>query len=115
VRAFLDVGEEEGILEAEQGDLIESVIEFGNTLVREVLTPRTEMAAVAESAPFAEIVAYAAKTRHSRIPVYRGSVDHITGFVTTRDLFESWNDPGRLTAADLAKPVHVVPQSKQVS
>src|SRR5262245_6943772 len=83
VRAYLDVGEEEGILEAEEGSLVESVIDFTGTLVREVMTPRTEMATVSEGASVEELVAFVAKSRHSRIPIYRGSIDHVVGFVNT--------------------------------
>ncbi len=115
VRAYLAVGEEEGILEAEEGTLIESVIDFSDTVVREVMTPRTEMAAIPEEATLDRLVAFVAKVRHSRIPVYRGSVDHVVGFVNTRDLFEHWGKPGHLTAADFMRPVHVVPETKRVS
>jgi len=115
VRAYLDVGEEEGILEAEEGSLVESVIDFTGTLVREVMTPRTEMGAVPESATLAELVEFVAKSRHSRIPIYRGSIDHIIGFVNTRDLFVHWKKDEALRASELARPVHVVPETKRVS
>ena len=115
VRAYLDVGEEEGILEAEEGSLVESVIDFTGTLVREVMTPRMEMGAVPETATLQELVAFVAKSRHSRIPIYHGSIDHIIGFVNTRDLFVHWGESGTLRAAELARPVHVVPETKRVS
>jgi len=115
VRAYLAVGEEEGILEAGEGTLIESVIDFSDTLVREVMTPRTEMAAIPESATLAELVEVVARVRHSRIPVYRGTVDHVVGIVNTRDVFEHWGETGAIRAVDLSRPVSVVPETKRVS
>jgi putative hemolysin len=115
VRAYLDVGEEEGILEAEEGSLVESVIDFTGTLVREVMTPRTEITAVPEGASLAELIEFVAKSRHSRIPIFRGSIDHILGFVNTRDLFVHWGKDENLRASEMARPVHVVPETKRVS
>jgi CBS domain containing-hemolysin-like protein len=116
VRAYLDVGEEEGILEAHEGTLIESVIEFSDTLVREVMTPRTEMAALPETARLEDLVSLVVGSRHSRIPVYRGSIDHVVGFVHARELFQFWSRPPvDRTVGELASPVHVVPETKRVS
>src|SRR4030095_5434269 len=115
VRAYLDVGDEEGILEAEEGSLVESVIDFTGTLVREVMTPRTEITAVPEGASLAELIEVVAKSRQSRIPIFRGSIDHILGFVNTRDLFVHWGKDENLRASEMARPVHVVPETKRVS
>jgi magnesium and cobalt transporter len=73
------------------------------------------MGAVPESASMAELVACVAKSRHSRIPIFRGSIDHVVGFVNTRDLFESWGKDESPRASDLARPVHIVPETKRVS
>jgi putative hemolysin len=115
VKAYLAVGEDEGILEQEEGSLIESVIDFSGTLVREVMTPRTEMAAIPESSTIRDLVAFVAKVRHSRIPVYRGSIDHVVGFVNTRDIFEHWGREAAPSVASLVRPVHVVPETKNIS
>ena len=116
VRAYLDVGEEEGILEAHEGTLIESVIEFSDTLVREVMTPRTEMAALPEAARLDDLVSLVVESRHSRIPIYRGSIDQVVGFVHARELFQFWRQPPLdRTVGELASPVHVVPETKRVS
>lgn len=116
VRAYLDVGEEEGILEGHEGSLIQGVLEFSDTIVREVMTPRTEMAALPESAAMDELASLVTRTRHSRIPIYRGSIDHVVGFVHARDLFKHWGGERKAhTVGELASAVHVVPETKRVS
>src|SRR5439155_24500273 len=109
VRAYLDVGEEEGILEGHEGSLIEGVLEFSDAIVREVMTPRTEMAAISETASMDELASLVTRTKHSRIPIFRGSIDHIVGFVHARDLFKHWGgEPKANTVGELASAVHIV-------
>jgi putative hemolysin len=116
IQAYLEIGEDEGILHEEDSELIQSVVEFGNTLVREVMTPRTKIVACAETATIAELRQTMVHHRHSRIPIYRGDLDHIVGIAYIRQLMAEYakgkeSDP----IAGLVNPAMFVPGTKPVS
>src|SRR6202008_367082 len=81
VDALIEAGQEEGILEASDRDLIQSVVEFGDKTVREVMTPRPEIVAVPAATTVEELTEVLKKYPYSRIPVYEGDVDHIKGLI----------------------------------
>ncbi len=116
IEAFIDVGEREGIVEKEEGAILRGALEFGDALVREVMTPRVEIAAIERSATLGALRELVARSKHSRIPVYRDSLDHIEGVVHIKDiipLLGMGNDGAGLEA--LVRPAHFVPESKRVS
>ena len=114
VDAFIEAGQEEGILEETDRDLIQSVVEFGGKTVREVMTPRPNMIAVPTSMTIAEFTELLSKTPYSRIPVYEGDIDHIKGVIYTKDLLQvPDSEASTKTVADLMKTdVHFVPETK---
>jgi CBS domain containing-hemolysin-like protein len=114
VDAFIEAGQEEGILEETDRDLIQSVVEFGGKTVREVMTPRPKMVAVPTSTTIAEFTELLSKTPYSRIPVYEGDIDHIKGVIYTKDLLQvPDSEASTKTVADLMKTdVHFVPETK---
>jgi putative hemolysin len=116
IQAYLEIGENEGILEKEDTQLIQSVVEFGDTLVREVMTPRTRFAACSEDATLGELRDIMVRSRHSRIPIFRDDIDHIIGIAYIRHLLAQYlqgkeSDP--LTG--LIHPALFVPETKRVS
>jgi CBS domain containing-hemolysin-like protein len=116
IQAYLDIGEDEGIIEKEDSKLIQSVVEFGDTSVREVMTPRTKIVACEESATLAELREIMVKHRHSRIPIYREDMDHIVGIAYIRQLLAhtlEGKDSDPIT--DLIHPALFVPETKPVS
>jgi len=114
IRAFLDVGEAAGIIEGEEGEILESLVEFFDTTVREVMTPRTDMVAVPESASWEELMETFGKTHKSRVPVFRESVDDIVGVVHVKNLIKDFIEGGRPPVRDLFRPCPVVPESKEL-
>ncbi len=116
IQAYLEIGEDEGILQEEDSKLIQSVVEFGNTLAREVMTPRTKIVACEENATLAELRDIMVQHRHSRIPIYRGDIDHIVGIAHIRRLMAQYVE-GRESdsIAGIVNPVTFVPESKPVS
>ncbi len=116
IQAYLEIGEDEGILHEEDSELIQSVVEFGNTLVREVMTPRTEIIACEEKSTIAELRETMVQCRHSRIPIYREDLDHIIGIVYIRQLMAAYVKGGEEESiARLVNPVLSVPGTKPVS
>jgi CBS domain containing-hemolysin-like protein len=116
IEAFIDAGQKEGILEAEEGKLIRQVVEFHDSVVREVMTPRTEVVALPSGATVGRARELFARERHSRLPVYREQIDNVEGIITLKDLVASWGRlPDTAPVASLLRPAYFVPETKQVS
>ena len=116
IQAYLDIGEDEGILEKEDSQLIQSVVAFGDTLVREVMTPRTKIVACQDTATIGQLRDIMVGHRHSRIPVYHEDMDHIIGVVYIRHLLAHYSlgresDP----ISNIILPATFVPETKPVS
>jgi putative hemolysin len=112
--ALLEAGEEEGILEESDRELVRSVVEFGDKVVREVMTPRPEMYAVPGTMSLEEFTAHVNEHGFSRVPVYTGSLDDITGVVFARDMLGVKDDEAaRRKVSQLQRPVAFVPESKK--
>ena len=114
VTALLEEGEAEGILEAEDRELIRNVVTFGNTLVREVMMPRTRIVALPLEASVEDAWQAFTSSRHSRLPLYEGGIDHIRGVLLLKDLMQL-PDGAHPPLATLMKPPHFVPESKPVA
>lgn len=116
VDALLEAGEEEGILEKSDRELVRNVVEFGDKIVREVMTPRPEMFAVPASLSLADFTAAVNEHNVSRIPVYGASIDDITGIAFARDLLHVHDiEAEHRTVAQLQRPVAFVPETKKVN
>lgn len=116
IQAYLGVGEEEGIIEEDESELIQSALEFGDRLVREIMTPRTEIVAIEEKATIAEVKDLIVSSKFSRIPVYREMLDQTIGFVYVRNLLSYLSDGGG--EAPITPLIHkalFVPETKKVS
>jgi len=114
VDALIEAGQEEGILEESDRDLIQSVVEFGNKTVREVMTPRPEIVAVPMTTTVEGLTELLKKYPYSRIPVYESDLDHIKGVVYAKDLLQvSDVEAHNKTVRDLMKAeVYFVPETK---
>jgi len=114
--ALLEAGEEEGLLDEEDRELVRSVVEFGDKVVREVMTPRPEMFAVAGKTSLETFTAEVNAHNFSRVPVYEQSLDHITGIAFARDLLGVKDtDAASRTVAQLQRPALFIPETKKVN
>jgi putative hemolysin len=115
IQALIDVGEEEGILEEEEGELIQSIIEFGETRAGEVMTPRTDMVALPLSATVREARDVMVESKYSRLPVYREQIEDVVGLIYVRDLLTYWAEGREDESIDpLLRPAYFVPETKSV-
>jgi CBS domain containing-hemolysin-like protein len=114
VDALIEAGQEEGILEESDRDLIQSVVEFGDKTVREVMTARPEIVAVPATTTVEKFTELLKKYPYSRIPVYEGDIDHIKGIVYAKDVLQVADvEAHTKTVGDLMKPdVYFVPETK---
>ncbi len=116
IQAYLDVGEEDGIFEGEETELIQSALEFGSTLVREIMTPRSEIVMIPHTATVSQLKDLIVASKHSRIPVYRDRTEQIVGVVYVRYLIAvlgEGNGDGPITP--LIKKPWFVPETKLVA
>jgi putative hemolysin len=116
VDALIEAGKEEGIIEEGDRDLVRSAVEFGDKVVRDVMTPRPHILAVSVSKTLAELLETLKAHPVSRIPVYAESLDQITGIVFAHDLLYIPDAAySKQTAAGIQRPAAFVPETKRVN
>jgi CBS domain containing-hemolysin-like protein len=115
--ALADVAEQEEVIETEERELIHSVIEFGDTIVREVMVPRVDMCAIDADATVSQALEMAMEAGYSRLPVYvGGNLDDIVGIAYTKDLIRAERQGhGQSAVREFVRPAHFVPETKRVS
>jgi magnesium and cobalt transporter len=116
LQSVIDEGKLEGVMDTEDEELLHSVIEFGDTLAREVMIPRMDMVAVEITTPFAEVLKEAVEMGHTRLPVFRDSIDSVVGILHSKDLLKVWRD-GRsdVSLRELLRPVIFFPENERIS
>jgi CBS domain containing-hemolysin-like protein len=115
IEALISAGAEEGLIEEEDRKLIQSVVEFGDTTVREVMTPRPNIVAISAHASLEDLRQLVIHEQYSRIPVYETSIDDIVGFVHVRDVFELDEESrANKSVSTLMRPIRFVPETKRV-
>ena len=115
LRLLVTVGEEEGVLEEEETEMIHSIFEFADTPVREVMVPRIDMIALESAATVDQAVDLALEGGFSRIPVYEKSIDNIVGVLYTKDMLKQLReDHNALPIRDLVRPAYFVPETKKL-
>ncbi|MEA2646763.1 MAG: magnesium and cobalt exporter, family [Chloroflexota bacterium] len=118
LKLLVTVGEQEGIIEEEEREMIHGIIELGDMTVREVMIPRIDIVAVEVQSPVSEIVAQILKHGHTRIPVYEDTIDHIVGVAYAKDLLRYNLQAKGDAASDLRKLLrkpYFVPEGKNLS
>ena len=114
--AVAEVGVEEGVIEEDERALIESIIEFGDTLVREVMVPRPDMVTVAPTFRVADVIEVVLLNGYSRLPVCADGLDDVVGLAYAKDLMAAERDgnAGRARWPSLMRPARFVPETKRV-
>ncbi|HUZ47413.1 MAG TPA: hemolysin family protein [Terriglobia bacterium] len=115
LKELIEAGEESGLITKVEREMLQSVIEFGDKVVREVMTPRPEIAAIEVDMPTEELRNLFRDRRYTRYPVYCKELDHIEGVVSIRDLAElPPEEQAGVTLRSLAKPARFVPETKPI-
>jgi putative hemolysin len=116
IEALIMAGEEEGLIEKADRELIQSVVAFGDKTVREVMTARPRVVAIRQDATLDELRQLVIHEQFSRIPVFEENIDQIAGFVHVRDVFElDEAQRARKRVRDIMRPIRAVPESKAVN
>jgi len=116
IQTIIGVGEERGLISRQEGELIQSIFEFKDTLVREVMVPRLEMVGVERHTPLDQIINLVLEKGHSRLPVFAGDIDHIKGILLAKDLLVFWQTPEETwDLGRVLRPPYFIPESKKIS
>ncbi len=116
IETFIDEATDEGIIDEGEDELLRSVVAFGDTLVREIMTPRVNMSCIRREATIDELKDLIIKEKYSRYPVYRGRIDNVEGTVMVKDLLEYADEKHKGQPIEaLIRPTIFVPEMMQVS
>jgi putative hemolysin len=120
IKTLVDAGEEGGVIEEEEKEMIYSIFEYTDTVAREVMVPRMDVLAIDVETPLLEALDAVIQHNHSRVPVYQDSIDNIVGILYAKDLLKVLHEKGRAGAnavrvADILRPAAFTPESKKVS
>jgi len=116
LRAMAEAGHEEGSIEREEKELIHSIFEFGDTIVREVMVPRPDVVAIEDDKALRDVQALVLEHGYSRIPVYREDLDDVVGLVFAKDVLKALHQGhSDMPISDIAREAHFVPESKKVA
>lgn len=116
IRMMIDVGEENGVLNETEKEMIDGIFEFDDTLAKEVMTPRTAVFAIDINSPLEEIIHQIIEEQYSRIPVYDGDIDNIVGILYMKDLFVEMASKrlDEISIKELLRPAYFVPDTKKI-
>ena len=116
LQEMIDASELGGFIDEDEGGMLQSILELDDTMVREIMVPRTSMICCDCAAPLAEVLKAINESGHSRIPLYDTSRDNIIGLVYAKDLLCFWGTPLELLKLEqVLRPPYLVPESKKVS
>ncbi|MCX7823369.1 MAG: hemolysin family protein [Syntrophobacterales bacterium] len=114
IQQLIDEGEEEGVITEDEGEMIQGIFSFRDTIAREVMVPRIDVTALKADEPIEEVVRTIVESGHSRIPIYEDTLDNIIGIVHAKDLLKYWGQKG-IEASRFVRPPYYVPETTKIS
>ncbi len=113
IQQLIDEGEEEGVITEDEGEMIQGIFSFRDTIAREIMVPRTDVVALPDTSSIMEVIQKIVENGHSRIPIYKGNLDNIIGIVHAKDLLKYWGQSD-VEISKLVRPPYYVPETKKV-
>lgn len=115
IQEVMNAGEEEGLINQEENAMIRSILALGDSMVREIMLPRMEMACVSVEAEVSEVLEAIIACGHSRLPVYEGTIDNIIGLIYAKDLLKYWGEAdGAIELRKLIRAPFFIPETKNL-
>ena len=115
IGTLIEVGAREGALDDEEKRMIQSSLEFGETIVREVMVPRIDMQCVDINDEREEIFKKIMNMQYARVPVYKGNVDNVIGIVYSKDLLTALRNTELIIMEDIMRQAYFIPETKKIS
>lgn len=114
VQTLIDAGTESGIINKEEGKMIHGIFDLKDTLVREVMVPRTEIVAIDCDATIDDLIRLIQEEGHTRYPVFKESIDNIVGVIHVKDILTKWQGLGDIKVSQFTRHPYIVPETKNV-
>ena len=115
IKSIIDTGKEKNLIDQQSGEMIQSVLELREKIVREVVVPRTEIVAVSSDSTIEDVLELILKHGHTRMPVYDGSVDNIIGILNVKDLMKFWARPSdACDISSILRKAYYIPETKNI-
>ena len=114
IQQLVDEGEERGVISEDEGEMIQSIFSFRDTVAREIMVPRPEAVFARDDTSITEIIRHIIESGHSRIPIYQDNVDNIIGIVHAKDLLQVCGRDD-IAVRDIARPPYFIPETKKIS
>jgi magnesium and cobalt transporter len=114
MQQLIDAGEEEGLLSEDEGEMMQSILSFRDTVAREIMVPRTDAVIISAGTSIQELLGLIIRKGHSRFPVYADSTDNIIGILHVKDLISSWGEE-HLDLENILRTPYFIPETKKIS
>lgn len=115
IEILLDVSQKEGVIDEEESEMLHSILQFKRVIIREIMTPRTEIAALDQDSTIEDVLKIANTEKFSRIPVYEENIDNVVGVIYMRDLLKYWGKKAdTIKIIDICRKPFFVPETKNV-
>lgn len=114
IQQLIDEGEERGLISEDEGEMIQGIFSFRDTIAREIMVPRTDAVYVRVDAALSEIIQIILQSGHSRIPIYQENIDNIVGTLHAKDLLNYWGQSS-LDLTTIMRPPYFIPETKKIS
>ncbi len=115
IKTLITAGQQEGIIEEDEREMLYSIFQLGDTVTREVMVPRTDIVAMEVNTPMNEVIETIVRSGHSRIPVYAETIDNIVGILYVKDLLQYQNAPTPAPVlGEILRPAYFIPESKRL-
>ena len=114
IQQIIDEGEQRGLISEDEGEMIQGIFSFRDTIAREIMVPRTDTVYAEAETKLPEIIQSIIESGHSRIPIYQDNIDNITGTLHAKDLLPSWG-ASDMAIRDIMRPPIFIPETKKIS
>lgn len=116
IKRFVNVSQEEGVIKKDESEMIKSVFDFDDTMVKEIMIPRIDMACIEKKSDITELIDMAIEKGHSRVPVFEETIDDIVGLVYVKDLLQLiQNNEEAHALEEFIKPIYFIPETKPIN
>ncbi len=114
IQQIIDEGEQRGLISEDEGEMIQGIFSFRDTIAREIMVPRTDTVYAEAETKLPEIIQIIIESGHSRIPIYQDNIDNIVGTLHAKDLLPFWGT-GDMAIRDIMRPPYFIPETKKIS
>ncbi|MCE5335816.1 MAG: hemolysin family protein [Desulfobacteraceae bacterium] len=114
IQQIIDEGEQRGLISEDEGEMIQGIFSFRDTIAREIMVPRTDTVYADAGTSLSDIIQLIIQSGHSRIPIYQDSIDNIIGTLHAKDLLSFWGT-GEIAVKEITRPPYFIPETKKIS